>query len=313
MSWFLPLSFLLFLAAACDDEMTDDDGSAPRDASTVDSSTDQDAGIAMDAAAEDASTEDAATESCPLSAGGRALVGNIVAHYIESAGVVAYHASPRESAFVMPLVATGEAFHNFAFLIAECTEPTTYVPYCLAGGEPGEGFYQTHDLCTQLRCESAGIYLYDMWMTMQPNMTPDPHVFMYETTVPAGTGISSPNPHLTWRAVTSTDAAVDVTADVDIALEVRPANGDTLLASFSGSLSSSRREVAGSDVIEVTMDFSFPRLVAAGPITVHGDVRNNDSISGEIALGDMVLGSIEHQTMPEMGLILVEWSGACAQ
>jgi hypothetical protein len=279
----------------------------------MDSSTEPDAGTEVDASTEDASAEDASTDGCPLSADGRALVENIVAHYIESAGVVAYHASPRESAFVMPLVGTGMSFHNFAFLIAECTEPTTYVPYCLSGGVPGDGFYLAHDLCTQLRCESAGMYVYDMWMTMQPNMTPDPHVFTYETTVPAGTGISSPNPHLTWRAVTSTDTAVDVTAEVDIALAVQPTGGDIMLADFNGTLSSSRREVNGTGVVEVTMDFSFPRLVAGGPITVHGEVRDNDTISGEIELENLVLGSIVHQTVPDMGLLLVEWSGACAQ
>jgi hypothetical protein len=311
MNRLLRLSLMLLLAAACDDQMTDDDGSAP-DASNADASTPQDAG-AIDASAEDASATDASTDSCPLSADARALVENIVRHYIDSAGAVAAHARPREAAYVMPLIATGETFHNFAFLIAECTEPTTYVPYCLSGGVPGEGFYLAHDLCTQLSCESAGIYIYDLWMTMQPRMAPDPHLFTYETTVPPGNGAAAPNPRLTWRAVTSTDAAVDVTADLDFALEVQPANGDLLLADFTGTISSSRRTAGDDNIIEVTMDLTFPRIASTGTITVHGEVRDNDIISGEIQQGDVELGSLMRQTLPDMGLLFVEWSGTCDQ
>jgi hypothetical protein len=323
---------LLVLAAACvacgDDDDSGDAGGT-RDATTgnPDGGTTSDSGTVADSGTtppDSGVVPDSGTMlgECPIDPAGRMLIENIVNGLVLETGLVAYHARPREAAFVIAVPGTGFVSQNYAFLVDECRGPMTFDPYCVGGGispgggggeEPGD-FFNGRDLCTRLGCEADDVYLYEMWLVMVPHTESDDlHAFTYDTMQPVGTAVSDPNPHLTWRVVTSTPTASSVSATVSVALDVTPQGSQTIDADFEARLSGMRvsNETDTEHFIDVSIDVDFPRIAGTTPVTLQTTFAQDDTVSGDVRHGGDVLGTMVVDQVTEAHPIRIEWTSAC--
>lgn len=271
-TWLL-LALSLTLGAACGDG-----GSSGSDGAVT-----GDSGGAQDSAGGD---------ECGVSPAARQLVQELVHESLMDLVHSTVFTHPGERGFASQLVGVAESNIGFLTLVSECTEQSSFDPYCdfaPGGKEPTEPFYEDHNKCSRLACEAANIGTATMYWTMQPEVSPDVrHVFTYDTTSPAGTAVADPNPFLVWRYDLTTPDEVEVSSALDRDLVVTPTGGAPVDLGHTGTLVATG---VGEEITAASFTATFPALHAGGAATLELTLDPEANGTGTLRQGTDVLAT----------------------
>lgn len=237
----------------------------------------------------DAGPLDGGAALCAVTDDARSLMEELVQEALMDVVHTAVETHPQERGFSMHLIGVDEYFIGRLTLLGECTEESSFDPYC-AGGDPGDPFYDDHDQCSRLGCEAANIGLNEMYWTMKPETDPEArHAFTYATTSPAGEAVADPNPYLVWRYDLTTPDMVTVTSQLDRALVVTPTGGDPVDLDHTGSLSATQVDFEPTGA---ALNLEFPDFLGDDATTLELSLDAEANGTGELRQGDQTIATI---------------------
>lgn len=261
--------------------------------------------VLMTACGDDGATAmpDAAPSGCPISTKAVPLIEEIVTESVMHGGHVTEYSHDMERGFAWTLVGREEGYIGFLTLAFPCTGPETFDVYCeyamLPPGEADEPFWEDHDKCLRLGCDAADVGWAEVYFTARPTADPlAPHRFEYELTSIDASAVADPNPVVRWTADTTDPAAIEVSADLDLALTVTPAGGDPIVLDHAG-----RIEVAKADleIDAISVELTFAGL----GVTASVMMTSPDVATGSITLRGATLATVS-------GDLVFTWAEGCA-
>jgi hypothetical protein len=260
---------------------------------------DTDAGAAAD--------DDAGPGACPLSADARAVLDEAMNSYVRDLGLIGAHMSATESAYAISPIGSTSGNAGFAFLIAPCTGPSEFDPYC--SSISGAGGDDEDQLCLRLSCEADGILVSNAWLaTPDHTAAGDAHVFTAATDVVPGIATYDPNPLIAWRADARNPDNVAVTAALDWTVVLVTDAGETIDLAHTGDLSA--RRVGDDGVLTGAIHLVFPRIIDGKQLNLDLTIASSGDVTGEVKTSDELLGTLGGHFDDETGTTIA-WAAGC--
>jgi len=247
---------------------------------------------------------------CPLDDFQRGLIAEVITELLEDALWVTEMTHDLEQGSSLSLIGVNQAYRTTAFLVGECTEPQEFDPFCetaaLPPTEEQEPFWQTRDRCGQLACESAGIRLSTVYMTMWPRTNPDDrHVFTYATDDPPGNAAYDPNPFITWRVDETEPDTVLFDSSFEFHLTVTPTGNEAIELGYQGRYQAAKEN---DEIVELSLTVSFPSLLDGREVRGLLTLGDPDQIAGTISVDDEEVATFTRDPGTQPGFV---WSKAC--